>query len=335
MKQFDPIKPWFAAAEECGEYIGIRFGRVAPGKTEPEWFFLPHSQVDGIGGFADLLRKRGAALPRLPQIKHPAAPSRLAVLRNLPKFAMPQRRLKWLPFEGTTRISTSTEAPVAAAWHSFDEATTTNIRRACRKSSFTINSFLLKHLNKAIRPFLQDQSAIVPWMIPVNLRGKVNRDHDIENHSSYVSVKISPYDTVQQIHRNIYVTLERGDHWANWYSYDSSRILTAGMRRYLIKIEKYMAEWHIGGFSNLGEWDSEKQFTSPDCKGDWLFAPPVLRCQHLGAGCVTFQNRLSLLIQAHPELTTNTNLAKQWMELWVKEIQIDLASLLSEPSLSR
>ena len=58
-KATDPIRPWFDAAEEMGEFIGIRFGRVTPGAVEPEWMFLPHTDYDGIGGLAHLLRGRG------------------------------------------------------------------------------------------------------------------------------------------------------------------------------------------------------------------------------------------------------------------------------------
>src|SRR5580698_7725509 len=96
---FDPIKPWFTAAEELGEFIGIRFGRIAPGTSEPEWIFLSHKECDGIGGFAKILRERGVKLGRLPQIRHPASPSKLAVLRTLPRFLEPRRPLKWAPFD--------------------------------------------------------------------------------------------------------------------------------------------------------------------------------------------------------------------------------------------
>lgn len=168
-------------------------------------------------------------------------------------------------------------------------------------------------------------------MIPVNLRGKVNRATDIENHSTYVSVKVGAYDSVHEIHKNIYAALAGGEHWANWFSYESSLLLSAGMRRFLIQKEKYMAQWYMGAFSNLGDWDAEKKITHPDCTGRWLFSPPVLRCQHLGTGCVTFQNQLGLLIQVHPELTTSSATPNVWMRNWVKEIEIDLASLLANP----
>ena len=328
MKAFDPIKPWFESAEAEGEYIGIRFGRLQSNHDKPEWIFLSHSEVDGIGGFADILRKRGATLDRLPQLKHPSPPSKLAVLQTIPKFLSPRQKVKWAELEGPTAKGTNSTVPSAVAWQVFTEEETTLIRRSCRKAFFTVNSFLLKHLTKAIRPCLQDQSSTVPWMIPVNLRGKVNRANDIENHTSYISVNVRSFDTVHDIHRSIYDALSSGGHWANWYSYGFSRILGTGMRRHLIRTEKYTSQWHIGAFSNLGDWDPEKKISAANCQGPWLFCPPVLRAQVIGAGCVTFQNRLSIMIQAHSELTTNPAVPQRWIQNWVKEIQMDVTSLL-------
>jgi hypothetical protein len=211
-----------------------------------------------------------------------------------------------------------------------DEYTTMQVRRVCRKLGVTVNSFLLKNLTKAIRPFLADQSAAVPWMIPVNLRGKILRARDTENHSSYVGVKVKSYETVHDIHRNIYSALGRREHWANWHAYKSGRFLSAGMKRFLIANELCMFQWNVGGFSNLGNWDPEKNISQPGCTGAWLFCPPVLRCQLIGAGCVTFQNRLSLTIQVHPDLTTSPAVPKSWINGWVKEIGLDLVSVLEE-----
>jgi NRPS condensation-like uncharacterized protein len=329
--EYDPINPWFIAAEDLGEYIGIRFGRIAPGKTEPEWIFLRHTDFDGIGGFADILRRGGAVLGRLPQIKHPAPPSKLSLLRLMPKFLQPRQRVKWLPMEGKPVPSTKSHPPQAVAWHVFDEATTMQMRRVCRKAGVTINSFLLKNLTKAIRPFLEDQSSMVPWMIPVNLRGKITRDRDTANFSSYVGVKVQSYETVHDIHRSIYEALGRKEHWANWFVYSLGRFSTHGIRKFLLNKEMAMAQWNLGSFSNLGDWDSEKEITQADCLGNWLFCPPVLRCQMLGSGCLTFQNRMSLMIQAHPELTTNSAACKSWMQDWVKEIGLDLTSGPSNP----
>lgn len=326
----DPIKPWFNAAEDLGEYIGIRFGQVV-GQNACEWTFLPHTEFDGIGGLAKLLRERGATLARLPQIKHYSSKSWISLARSIPKYLSPRKKVQFDDVTGPRRLSTSSEPPSAVGWHVFDEGTTVQIRRVCRKAGVTVNSFLLKHLTKAIRPSLKDHSSTVPWMVPVNLRGGVTRSRDTENHSSYVGVHIHSYDTVYDVHRTIYKALGRGEHWANWIAYESGALLTRGMKRYLISIERCMSQWNVGSFSNLGDWDAGKQISRITSEGSWLFAPPVLRCQMLGAGCVTFQNRLSLTIQAHPELTVDSEIPKRWVQAWVKEIETDLASVLAEP----
>jgi hypothetical protein len=321
----DAIAAWFAAAEALNEYIGIRFGHVQENAVEPEWTFLRHVDYDGIGGFAELLRREGAQLPRLPQIKHPCAASWLALLRALPRYAGPRHRVRWAPIPGTSAPGTSIQPPTAVAWHLFPENTTTRIRLACRKASVTVNSFLLKHLTKAIRTFLEDQSTDVPWMIPVNLRGKVDRGRDTANHTSYVAVRVRSYETMHDIHRNVYAALASGEHWANWYAYRSGNLFSAGMRRWLIASERCMSQWNLGSFSNLGDWDPEKR--TSDTQRGWFFCPPVLRCQPVGAGCVTYQNRLSLTLQAHPELTVNPQVPAGWLQAWIREIEIDLASV--------
>ena len=332
----DPISPWFHICEEQGEYIGIRFGRIPPGGSEVEWKFVRHTDFDGIGGFAELLRRRGAVIPRLSQIKHPARPSWLCLVRALPKFIKPRRRVAWGQMERGPLISSSnTQPPIAVAWHIFDEVATTQVRRVCRKNGVTVNSFLLKHLTKAVRPSLADQSSVVPWMIPINLRGKVVRDRDTANFTSYVGVKVCSYETAYDIHKNIYAALGRGEHWANWYGYEVGRLAAKGVKKYMLNHDLAMSQWNLGSFSNLGDWDAEKTITQPECEGGWLFAPPVLRCQLLGAGCVTFQNRLSLTIQAHPDLTTSSSVPQGWVQTWVKEIEIDVTSMLAEPPVNQ
>lgn len=327
----DPLSPWFVAAEEQGEFVGIRYGRVPVGATEPEWIFMLHYEADGIGSMARIFRDRGVDLPHLPQIKHPSEPSSFSILQSLPKFLRPKKKVSWGELAGKPQPSTSTEPPPAVAWHVFDEAASVQIRRVCRRAGVTVNSFLVKHLTKAIRPYLADQSSVVPWMLPVNVRGKVDLGRDTANHTSYITVKVRSYETVADIHHNIYQALGKGEHWANWQSYVLCRPLSHGIKKYLLASGNAMPEWYMGSFSNLGDWDPEKKITQPDCQGAWLFAPPVLRCQHLGAGCITFQNQLGLTIQAHPELTNSAEDARNWMNNWVKEIEIDLASVMARP----
>jgi hypothetical protein len=327
-KARDPIASWFIAAQEVGEYIGIRFGRIPQGTDDVEWTFLPHTEFDGIGGLAELLRRRGARVERLPQIKYPVAPSRFSLVRALPAYVKPRHPVKWALREHGPARTNCPQPPSAVAWHVFNEEATTQVRRVCRKAGYTVNSFLLKHLTKAIRPFLEDQSSVVPWMIPVNIRGKVDRGRDTDVHTSYVGVKVQSYQTVHDIHRNVYAALARGEHWANWQMYLLGRFITARMRRYLVATGLGASQWNLGSFSNLGDWDADGEITQADCLGAWLFCPPVFRAMKVGAGCATFQNRLSLMVQTHPDLTTDPAVPRAWVQSWVKEIEIDVASVL-------
>ncbi len=337
VQNFDAIRSWMVAAEALGEYVGIRFGHIPRGKLEPEWTFLSHKEFDGIGGLADLLRGRGAHLERLSQIKHPSTPSAFACVRLLPRFLSPRQRLSWARTElGTSSGAESNPGrpphegkggpPTGVAWHVFDEAMTLKMRHVCRTSGVTVNSFLLKHLTKAIRPYLADQSSGIPWMVPVNMRGKVTQERDTANHSSFVTVRINSYETARDVHRQIYAALSRGEHWANWYSYQLARVLSNGMQRFLIANELATASWHVGGFSNLGDWDPNGEIGAEGCLGDWLFCPPVLSFQVVGAGCVTFQNRLSITLQTHHSLSSSPALARAWVGAWLREIEIDLDS---------
>jgi hypothetical protein len=41
---------------------------------------------------------------------------------------------------------------------------------------------------------------------------------------------------------------------------------------------------------------------------------------------------MTLTIQAHPDLTTSPAVPQAWTNNWVKEIEMDVASILAEPS---
>lgn len=318
-----PVQPWFETLEDMGEFIGIRFGRVDVETDEVEWVFRSHKEFDGIGGFADIFREKGIDLAPLPKITHPYPLSWVPLIKSLPAYMKPRRALSWGAIKRGEPAS-EIGPPSAVGWHVFSEADTFKIRQASRAQGVSVNSFLMKHLDRAIRPSLSDPSEAIPWMIPVNLRGKIEQSTDSANHSSYVAIKINSYDGVRDVHDSIHQRLRKGEHWANWKSYEISKGLPDKQKRDLIDSYRAMSQWNIGSFSNLGVWDQECQIRDQYCSAPWLFAPPVLRCQLIGAGCVTYQNRLSLMIQAHPELSTSEDFAAFWMYRWFSEISFSL-----------
>ncbi len=322
----DPLRPWFEVLESMGEFIGIRFGRVEQKERQVEWMFLSHARYDGIGGLAQLLRDRGGDVKELPQITHPARFSLWSFVRLLPSLGTSRKILKWKPLkQGAPHDPLA--PPSAVAFHVFSEQKTLEIRRASRLADVTVNSFLMKYLDRAIRPSLEDPTCSSPWLIPVNLRGRVSQPQDTGNHSSYVGIRIYASESIREIQEGIYAALAKGRHLGAWMCFCAGRLASDAMKKRLILANRATTQWSIGGFSNLGDWDPDRKIDAADCQGDWLFAPPVLRSQMIGAGCVTFQGRMSLTLQIHPDLTTSPEVAEEWLRSWIREIELGLPSV--------
>ncbi len=320
----DPIQPWYEAIGSLGDYVTFRFGHLAPGSSEIRWVVLPHTRFDGIGGFAHMLREGGADIETLPQVAHPSDPSWWPFVRALPRLLGPRRRVAWGDLESGPAVAGGSLPDPVMAWRLFSEEETVALRGVAREAGVTANTFLLKHLDDSLRPELADPGASVPWMIPVNLRGKINRKRDTANHSSYIAIRIAPGQGMKDLHRDVYRRLNRGEHWAAWRGYSATQWLPMSWKRFLLKHDRAMTQWNLGLFTNLGVWDSEKAINQGDLRGAWLVMATVLRCQMVGAACITFQGRLSITIQVHPDLTTSPAVPERWMQRWVGRLTADL-----------
>ena len=310
---------WFRASEATGDFMGIRYGYMTSqseegsdeGSNEVEWSFVSHCKCDGIGGFVRLLREHGAELKTLPSTRNPCRGT-LGPLWKLWRKKAPDQdqeyadRRDWMPED---HAECSSSPPLA--WHLFTEEETKAIQQKCREEKVSVNSFLLKHLDQAIRPDIQKPQAAILWMIPVNLRGDINHDDDTANHVSYIEPWIAADDSPRDIQRQIRHRLLRGEHRAVYFLLGLGRFLSHKTKVKLIIKGRNNPTGNIGAFSNLGVWDSEKAI---DTNNAWFFCPPVVTGQLLGAGCVTFQNRLSLTIQAHPDLQNQPEIATTWMK---------------------
>jgi len=326
MPEEDPIRPWFEVLESMGEYTGIRFGKVCEKTDSVEWVDKPHSEYDGIGGFAKVLRDRGGNIGSLPRIPHSVSESWRPFIKSIPAMMGPRNRLGVIAQGASEDPKTYNQPPKAIAWHVFTKEESSLIRKAGRILQISINSLLLRHLDRSIRQSLEDPSALVTWMVPVNLRGKIKREDDTSNHSSYVAVNLAASETPLQVHNQIYKRLRKGEHWANWKAYKLGKFLSDSVKEKTIRSDRGASRWNIGSFSNLGIWDRNNENKSADCQGPWVFAPPVLENVRIGAGCVTYQNRLSLMIQAHPALTIDASVTEAWMKEWLAQIYIDMAT---------
>ena len=296
---------WFHASEAIGDLMGICYGRITNG--EVQWFNISHCECDGIGGFARLLRAHGAEIPSLPETKHACRGIfiplwRLLRNRDNNDSAM---RSDWLP-----TIPSENNIVENIAWHLFTENETQAILNRCREQKVTMNSYLLHCLDQSTRSEISRPEKKITWVVPVNLRGAIRYADDTQNHVSCVEVQIASNDTTQIIHRQIIQRLERGEHRANFLLLTLGGILSHQAKVNFLTKDRSKPAGNIGSFSNLGVWNLDKKTTDED---SWIFCPPVVTGQRLGAGCVTFNGRLSIATQG--------NSPAERMQRWVENIR--------------
>jgi NRPS condensation-like uncharacterized protein len=284
--------------------MGIRYGRISKG--EVKWFNVSHCECDGIGGFARLLREHGAELLKLPETNHPCRgifSPLWRLFRNRNRDTTSAKRSDWLP-----SIPTVNNTPKKIAWHLFTKDETQTIIHRCREQKITVNSHLLHCLDQSIRPEIRSPEKKITWMIPVNLRGDIRYPDDTQNHVSCVEVKIAADDSTQTIHQQILQRLERGEHRANFLLLTIGGILSHQAKVNFLTKDRKNPDGNIGSFSNLGAWNLDDQKHSED---GWIFCPPIVTGQRLGAGCVTFNGRLGIATQGDP----TTSRMNHWVEL--------------------
>jgi hypothetical protein len=306
---------WFRATEALGDFMGIRYGRIPSGSTEVEWFHVSHVECDGVGGFARLLRQRGAAIAKLPSAKKPCRGIIGPIWRlwRNKRHAPPcSPRGDWLHGHEAKQGT-----PADSAWHLFSERETKQLLDACRRQNITVNSLLLRFLDASVRPELGLSDARLAWMVPVNLRGEGNVADDTANQVSCVDVLIAPDDSVNAVHEQINHRLAQGEHRANFLLMELGKFLSHERKMRYLARHRAKPAGNIGVFSNLGSWDPQKRIDAHDA---WLFCPPLVTGQRLAAGCVTYQNRLGLMLQTHPYPSGMPEPTKCWMNRWVAGI---------------
>lgn len=315
----------FEALKDLDEFVGIRFGYQGPGQENPEWQFIDHSGFDGVGGFAKILRERGASLKSLPKISRHSRVKLSALWESLPGLVRSRKFPSWRDTFPTSPARNN-QAPGAFATHRFNHEQTQQLLELSRHHGVSVNSLLLHSLDAAIRSFLEDSATPISWMVPVNLRGMVKREVEESNHSSYLTPRICADDSLQTVHSKIRRKLQTGQHLLTWKTYSLTRFLSHSAKKMIIRHNRVMADHCLGCFSNLGEWDPGCQWTGEQLAGNWFFSPPTLRCQKIAAGCLTFQNQLTLTLQIHPELTSDPEIARKWIKAWVGTIKLDATS---------
>lgn len=310
----------FQVLASLGEQVGIAFGRVSAGDAV-EWFELPHTDFDGVGGLAHLLRGRGMACAALPGLARPERPGFLGWLRILRQDPSGDRHpvVAWRRFDPALRPGGETNRP---AWRLLSLEESAAIGPRAEASGASLNTWLLLALHRALVPRLVEGTPARPglWMVPVNMRGGVKAARDTANQSGYLAVELPAGAGPSEAHAAVKDALARNLHWAAWLQAGFSRFVGRGLYGRLIRgyWSRPRHPW-LGAFSNLGEWPPQGEAGEPGTSG-WVFTPPVMKTIPLAAGAISWRGRLGLALRLHPALCAAPGDAEAWLKAWIEEI---------------
>jgi hypothetical protein len=312
----DYVGKVFEVLERNREVSGIRFGRLDPGAAKPRWEFLPHSRYDGIGGLSALLRRDGFA-PRdyvVPMGRERVPPGALVRLWALHAYLTNRSACPWI-WPGLGSAPPDGRPSPNFGWTVLEPGETEALRAAAKGCGVTVNSWLLSHLTRLVEERRQVRAPGIGWIIAVNLRGAVALERATANHAAFLRLNLPRGVGARATHALVEDALHRGLHWGSW------DVMQAGGRLSDLAIQAaYELEWRmpgqwVGVFSNLGEL---RGGGPPGVS--WLFAPPVHRGLPFGAGCVTWNGRLSLVAQLDPRIPAEVEPAQEWIDDWRKRL---------------
>lgn len=307
----DWVAEVFAAMRDSGEDISIVFGYAneAANRMRPQWFELQHTEFDGIGGLACLLRHHGHRVDQLPELKNDRlsfARGLRGVLSVLPEIKSRQRQ--WRRFDAARKAGTSPPNE-RVAWHFFGALETQSIVAAAKAAGVSVNTFLLYHLDAVVKESLTPPGTARRWMLPINLRGAVTRHMERVPHMAFLGVDLDDGCTPGQAQARIDALRRKAYHWGVWIMLQAGRLMgQKGMRADIAKRELQQHGW-TGIFSNLGDWQV-------DGASNWLFCPAISRVYPVGAGCITMNGRMGLTLQLHDVLCEDLDTANALLTRW-------------------
>jgi hypothetical protein len=304
----DRLGEWFQHLHDLGEDTEARVGRLPGDGGEVEWLYLPHQKFDGIDALRHALARHSIeARPDGVAAGVARRPPPLAVRAARAVAAMAVKRSPsrgWRAADPAWRADAARRTrPHAVAWTVLSTEETAAAADAARARGASTNSLLLWAVHRAVAPRLDDGPHPACWMVPVDMREALSWTAIKTNRVAFVDVRLAPEATIPEAHAEIRRQLAAGAHFTAWDAYQLAGALGMLPRRAL-RVQASPPR-RTGVFSNVGA------YVAPDDTGAWVLCPPPLRSTPFTACTVTYNGRLSLMVEIHPSIRATVDDARR------------------------
>jgi hypothetical protein len=315
----DVIADFWDALDDMGEYCDFYMGSYSTGMAEPEWTRFRHREYDGTTAFAEFLRtKRNFAINYDDFATSGTPPSKWALFvawLRLYFLALRQRPpMRWRRLDASWRpVPTRRSPPPAFAWTLFSKEDTLRLERLAQSHDVSLQAWLLWALKETILPELVPGSGVVSWKVPLSMHGAFPSEGELGVSSFSLDVTFPPEAGPEQIHQAIRREMKLRRHWVvGVFTFKFAKWIPRWALRWFMRLAMWTRPWQ-GSFSASLAMDAD---STSDLEEWFIGRGHVLRATPLGICCAEWRGRLSLSIQIHPAVSTDPQVARDWVATW-------------------
>lgn len=312
---------WFDVRKELGISDAMSIGPMNKDSGDIQWNSFSHSQMDGIGGIATILREQGYPCRNLPQSGEKSEPSSWLIYKLNKRHKKEKKKInntytpsKTIHWKKTYPCSNDNSAEIVNTY--FDKETTLKIKRNAKKNRVAFSTFLAWSLNKAIAENLIEGNQNYYWFYPVNLRGAISLNSDTSNYSSGITICLNNYITPKQLQQEIKNKINLKEHWSTWKLAHIGKVIGKPGVRYIYKnISK--KNFYAGSFSYLGAWPLKEDRNPEENKDEvWVSCGIGTKNYPVSTGIMEWHGQLTLGLKLHPMICQDVSLTEKCINDW-------------------
>lgn len=314
---------WFDVRKELGISDDMSIGQMKKSNGEINWSSFAHSEMDGIGGVATILREHGYPCKNLPKSSEKSIPGIWQLYKLNKKFKkdkgyIPSKSIRW---KNSYPCGNDNTATIENCY--FNKRTTALIKHNAKTNKVAYSTFLMWALNKAIADNLLDGSQNYYWFYPVNLRGAIQLSADTSNYSSGINVCLNNYITPKELQQEIKSKIKIKEHWSTWKMAHIGKLIgKPGVRYIYNKISQ--KNFYAGSFSFLGGWPLKENNNPSENENEvWVSCGIGTKNYPVSTGIMEWHGQLTLGLKLHPMICQDDELTKKCLADWQKYLTED------------
>jgi hypothetical protein len=313
---------WYIAAKKArGQNTDCVMGRALVDQNsqiiKEQRFDFPHEVMDGAGALLKFFKELGCESVPVPEMRG----DKPGLFKRF--FLM----FKALGAIAVTSVSWKRREAKGAEQHYLkvvEQDSMARLRKWTRDQGASLNAYLLRELQTALTPYLNNPEESLPWLFPINMRGAFPELSLQTNQSSFLPLSISPQTSPALIHQNIKDALAADLHFAIWDFHNLLSRLGEKVRIYLSN-RSYSRSFWMGTYSDVGEWRTNGAYEALGPGEIWYALPPGSRNYPVSFTHITVNGRTAFCLRIHPSLGLSSDEGRLILERVINQMIAQLS----------